>query len=157
MHSESDMRSTPSQRGLSPCSPNGGSRVRGNPRPSMREHVYLGHADVAAGASVQASPRGSRRPAAVHVSAEHAAVQRSTNDEDHYDVADSAPGLRHPDTSGWNWQPCENRPELLTYHDGRKRWFHCSKCEYWNDRLYHTKMHYERIHVKQGYVPDARA
>ena len=62
-----------------------------------------------------------------------------------------------PDTTKWNWVPCENRPELLTYHDGKKRWFHCSKCEYWNDRLYHTKMHYERIHVKQGYVPDARA
>jgi hypothetical protein len=44
----------------------------------------------------------------------------------------------------------ETHPYLLTRLDGKKRWFHCSKCEYWNDRLYHTKMHYERIHVNQG-------
>jgi hypothetical protein len=44
----------------------------------------------------------------------------------------------------------ETHPYLLTRLDGKKRWFHCSKCEYWNDRLYHTKMHYDRIHVNQG-------
>jgi hypothetical protein len=30
------------------------------------------------------------------------------------------------DTSKYNWVPCHNRPEILTYLDGRKRWFHCS-------------------------------
>ncbi len=39
---------------------------------------------------------------------------------------------------------------LKTYYDGSKRWYHCSLCSYFNDRLYHSKMHYERIHVKKG-------
>ena len=39
---------------------------------------------------------------------------------------------------------------LLTHHDGTKRWYHCELCEYRNDRLYHSKMHYFRIHVKNG-------
>ncbi|KAJ1482167.1 hypothetical protein T484DRAFT_2678907 [Baffinella frigidus] len=38
----------------------------------------------------------------------------------------------------------------MTYHDGAKRWYHCRECDYFNDRLYHCQMHYERIHVKEG-------
>eukprot|EP00802_Teleaulax_amphioxeia_P006734 Tamp_06739.p1 GENE.Tamp_06739~~Tamp_06739.p1 ORF type:complete len:776 (-),score=131.94 Tamp_06739:318-2567(-) len=52
--------------------------------------------------------------------------------------------------SAGKWVVHETHPYLLTRLDGKKRWFHCSKCEYRNDRLYHTKMHYERIHVNQG-------
>jgi hypothetical protein len=54
------------------------------------------------------------------------------------------------DTSKYNWAPCHNRPEILTYLDGRKRWFHCSNCAYFSDRAYHAQMHYQCIHVNQG-------
>ncbi|KAJ1487631.1 hypothetical protein T484DRAFT_1786133, partial [Baffinella frigidus] len=49
----------------------------------------------------------------------------------------------------WQWQASEHNG-LLTYYDGAKRWYHCRECDYFNDRLYHCKMHYERIHVKEG-------
>jgi hypothetical protein len=49
---------------------------------------------------------------------------------------------------GWAWEP-SCHAGLLTYHDGRKRWYHCTQCKYFNDRLYHSKMHYQRIHVMQ--------
>ena len=49
----------------------------------------------------------------------------------------------------WQWQASEHNG-LLTYHDGAKRWYHCRECDYFNDRLYHCKMHYDRIHVKEG-------
>jgi hypothetical protein len=39
---------------------------------------------------------------------------------------------------------------LYTYHDGKKRWFHCVFCKYHSDRLYHSKMHYLRIHINGG-------
>jgi len=39
---------------------------------------------------------------------------------------------------------------LLTVHDGAKRWYHCRECDYSGDRLYHARMHHERIHVNQG-------
>jgi hypothetical protein len=48
------------------------------------------------------------------------------------------------------WVAHHTHPYLLTRHHGGIRWFRCSKCEYWNDRFYHAKMHYERIHVNQG-------
>jgi hypothetical protein len=51
--------------------------------------------------------------------------------------------------SDWAWEMSEHEG-LLTFHDGRKRWYHCQNCEYHNDRLYHSKMHFERIHVKNG-------
>ena len=102
--------------------------------------------------------RSSRRAASVASSPASPAVavpwtaarQRPAEEEEHEGAGRAVARSKHPDSSKWDWTPCENRPELLTYHDGKKRWFHCSKCEYWNDRLYHTKMHYERIHVKQG-------
>ena len=47
------------------------------------------------------------------------------------------------------WEPTKHAG-LLSYFDGTKRWYHCCFCAYLNDRLYHSKMHYERIHVKQG-------
>ena len=49
----------------------------------------------------------------------------------------------------WQWQASEHNG-LLTYHDGAKRWYRCRECDYFNDRLYHSKMHYDRIHVKEG-------
>jgi hypothetical protein len=63
-----------------------------------------------------------------------------------------------PDTSKWNWVPCDNRPELLTYVDGKKRWFHCSLCEYWNDRLYHTKVYprFVRLFLHKSYSQPLR-
>ena len=40
----------------------------------------------------------------------------------------------------------ETHPYLLTRLDGKKRWFHSSKCEYWKDR---THMHaYARAHTQ---------
>ncbi|EKX41820.1 hypothetical protein GUITHDRAFT_164310 [Guillardia theta CCMP2712] len=39
---------------------------------------------------------------------------------------------------------------LLTCVEGKKRWYQCIDCSYRNDRLYHSKRHYERIHVKHG-------
>jgi hypothetical protein len=62
----------------------------------------------------------------------------------------SADDAARADSAKCTWVVHETHPYLLTRLDGKKRWFHCSKCEYWNDRLYHTKMHYERIHVNQG-------
>ncbi|KAJ1487901.1 hypothetical protein T484DRAFT_1888271, partial [Baffinella frigidus] len=54
-----------------------------------------------------------------------------------------------PDHKDWAWErSCHDG--LLTFHDGRKRWYHCTACQYFNDRLYHCKMHYERIHVNNG-------
>jgi hypothetical protein len=60
---------------------------------------------------------------------------------------DDAP--KKANVSDWSWEPSEH-DGLLTFHDGKKRWYHCQKCEYFNDRLYHSKMHFERIHVKMG-------
>jgi len=48
-----------------------------------------------------------------------------------------------------NWVKSEH-DGLLTLHDGSKRWYHCEVCDYRNDRLYHSKMHYLRIHVNNG-------
>lgn len=59
------------------------------------------------------------------------------------EVSSDSPG---PNTQ---WEKSEH-DGLLTYHDGRKWWFHCQCCDYLNDRLYHTKMHYQRIHVQEG-------
>ena len=50
-------------------------------------------------------------------------------------------------TGGWLKSEHEG---LLTLHDGTKRWYHCEFCDYRNDRLYHSKMHFQRIHVKNG-------
>ena len=47
------------------------------------------------------------------------------------------------------WEPTKHLG-LLSYYDGTKRWYHCCQCAYFNDRLYHSKMHFERIHVKKG-------
>jgi hypothetical protein len=97
----------------------------------------------------------SRRAVVPTTSPAQSAAQRRKLDDNNEDVvddnndnADIAKASRDadrkgvlPDTSKWNWVPCDNRPELLTYVDGKKRWFHCSLCEYWNDRLYHTKVY----------------
>ena len=32
----------------------------------------------------------------------------------------------------------------------KKTFFKCSKCSYKNTRLYHTKMHFIRIHIQNG-------
>jgi hypothetical protein len=39
---------------------------------------------------------------------------------------------------------------LLCLHDGTKKWYHCELCDYRNDRLYHSKMHFQRIHINNG-------
>eukprot|EP00282_Hemiselmis_andersenii_P014835 CAMPEP_0114111382 /NCGR_PEP_ID=MMETSP0043_2-20121206/1825_1 /TAXON_ID=464988 /ORGANISM="Hemiselmis andersenii, Strain CCMP644" /LENGTH=163 /DNA_ID=CAMNT_0001203413 /DNA_START=21 /DNA_END=509 /DNA_ORIENTATION=+ len=44
-----------------------------------------------------------------------------------------------------SWEQSEHEGLLTALQGGRKRWFHCTKCSYFNDRLYHSKMHYERI------------
>jgi hypothetical protein len=54
-----------------------------------------------------------------------------------------------PENSDIPWEPTKH-VGLLSYFDGTKRWYHCCFCAYMNDRLYHSKMHYERIHVKKG-------
>ena len=51
------------------------------------------------------------------------------------------------DLSLWQLSQYEG---LYTYHDGTKRWFHCISCQYYSDRLYHSKMHYQRIHINGG-------
>lgn len=151
-----------SKGGLSPAR----EGLRRNPRPAARpEHDF-------AGAQAGAPRQETTGSIMVHATTESPSKSKGSGNlrPGHSPGAEDCGGGREdgargaansggtaPDTTKWNWVPCENRPELLTYHDGKKRWFHCSKCEYWNDRLYHTKMHYERIHVKQGYVPDARA
>ncbi len=50
-------------------------------------------------------------------------------------------------TGGWLKSEHEG---LLTLHDGTKRWYHSEFCDYRNDRLYHSKIHFQRIHVKNG-------
>ena len=35
-------------------------------------------------------------------------------------------------------------------YEGKKAWFYCSRCSYKNDRRYHAKMHFLRIHVNGG-------
>lgn len=130
------------------ASPVVSTRLRESPRQSPKvAQPYAAEAVQLVGSSghrnsrraTEAMPRHGRNPS-IQAEASHEAVAHEA----------STDGSKLPDISKWNWTPCENRPELLTFHDGQKRWFHCSKCEYWNDRLYHTKMHYERIHVKQG-------
>ena len=48
------------------------------------------------------------------------------------------------------WVAHQTHPYLLTRVCGRKRWFRCAQCEYQSDRFYHSRMHYERIHVNHG-------
>jgi hypothetical protein len=55
--------------------------------------------------------------------------------------------FEHPESI--DWEPSEHKG-LLFYKDGVKCWYRCSCCCYINDRLYHAKMHYTRIHVNKG-------
>jgi hypothetical protein len=59
-------------------------------------------------------------------------------------LAESVWGAESP------WVAHANYQYLLTRHDGRTRLFRCSECVYRGDRLYHARMHYERIHVNGG-------
>jgi hypothetical protein len=54
-----------------------------------------------------------------------------------------------PPLSAGGWSKSEHRG-LMSMWFQTKRWYHCEQCDYLNDRLYHSKMHYERIHVKNG-------
>ena len=47
------------------------------------------------------------------------------------------------------WEPSDI-DGLLVFYDGLKRWFRCCMCSYLNDRAYHSRMHYQRIHVNGG-------
>lgn len=75
-------------------------------------------------------------------------IKKETSNESH---RGRGRALEPSDSPGPNtqWERSEHEG-LLTYHDGRKWWFHCQSCDYLNDRLYHTKMHYQRIHVQAG-------
>ena len=44
-----------------------------------------------------------------------------------------------------------NDSMYITLIDEGKKMFACSSCNYISDRLYHTRMHIERIHVKHGH------
>jgi UDP-N-acetylenolpyruvoylglucosamine reductase len=55
--------------------------------------------------------------------------------------------FEHPELI--DWEPSEHEG-LLFYKEGVKCWYRCSGCCYINDRLYHAKMHYMRIHVNKG-------
>ncbi len=46
------------------------------------------------------------------------------------------------------WVPHEFEG-LLTCHDGKKRWYQCKLCDYFNHRLHHSKMHYHRMSTKK--------
>ena len=54
-----------------------------------------------------------------------------------------------------NWEPSKHEG-LLTLRYGNKQWYQCSACSYFNDRLYHTKMHFQRIHVNLGREMNAK-
>ena len=54
-----------------------------------------------------------------------------------------------PPLSAGGWSKSEHRG-LMSMWFQTKKWYHCEQCDYLNDRLYHSKMHYERIHVKNG-------
>ena len=56
--------------------------------------------------------------------------------------------LNH-DADSIDWEPSEH-DGLNFYSDGRKSWYHCTQCEYYNDRLYHAKKHFQRVHVQNG-------
>ena len=58
-----------------------------------------------------------------------------------------APRVGSAQNIGWSKSEHEG---LLFLHDGTKRWYHCELCDYMNDRLYHSKMHYQRIHINNG-------
>ena len=47
------------------------------------------------------------------------------------------------------WEP-SHIDGLLVFHDGLKRWFRCCMCSYLNNRAYHSRMHYQRVHVNGG-------
>ena len=47
------------------------------------------------------------------------------------------------------WEPSDI-DGLLVFHDGLKRWFRCCMCSYLNNRAYHSRMHYQRVHVNGG-------
>jgi hypothetical protein len=50
------------------------------------------------------------------------------------------------------WEESEHEGLLTMLDERKKRWYRCKneECNYINDRLYHSKMHYERIHIKNG-------
>lgn len=50
------------------------------------------------------------------------------------------------------WEESEHEGLLTMLDEKKKRWYRCKNenCDYINDRLYHSKMHYERIHIKNG-------
>ena len=61
---------------------------------------------------------------------------------------------RHP-ASYDEWSPSEFEG-LDAYHDGQKWWYRCRECAYFNDRSYHSRMHYQRIHVNGGRAMQSR-
>jgi len=39
---------------------------------------------------------------------------------------------------------------IIKYYQNKKVYYMCSRCNYVNDRLYHCKMHFLRIHIHSG-------
>ena len=84
-------------------------------------------------------------PAAVAAAAAASPPRRIASEAAKQETAASA----RPAALSGAWVKSEHEG-LLTLHDGAKRWYHCELCEYRNDRLYHSKMHFLRIHVNNG-------
>jgi hypothetical protein len=57
------------------------------------------------------------------------------------------PTLKNAESVDWQPSPHDG---LLSFHDGTRHWYHCIRCSYYKERLYHAKMHFIRIHVKKG-------
>jgi len=69
--------------------------------------------------------------------------------ESQAEILAGSKGAVPPPLSAGGWQKSEHTGLMSTWFQ-HKRWYHCELCDYLNDRLYHSKMHYERIHVKKG-------
>lgn len=98
----------------------------------------------------QRKPRASRKSAEAREDPEHTTSELANTAPDgwHTPRPDSAAsGEGTAQNNGWNKSEHEG---LLSLYDGTKRWYHCEHCDYMNDRLYHSKMHYQRIHIKNG-------
>jgi len=93
-----------------------------------------------------ASPRKSDEKAALVVGG---TGERSPGKRSRESAKNEAAASSKSSAQGSEWAKSDH-DGLLTLHDGTKRWYHCELCEYRNDRLYHSKMHFLRIHVKNG-------
>jgi hypothetical protein len=66
--------------------------------------------------------------------------------ESQAEIMAGSKGAVPPPLNAGGWQKSEHKGLLSTWFQ-HKRWYHCELCDYLNDRLYHSKMHYERMCV----------